>query len=82
MSARALPRHIVVTGPRSTFRYERCPDHGCHVAPDGTASGCGEDACPACGSGGANVEGVVAATCSICGNVWLMAFEPELRATA
>ena len=76
MNEIAFPRHVVVTGHRSTFRFERCADVTCDVAPNGLASRCGRDACPACGSGGTNVtEGRGTATCSICGNAWLARFE-------
>jgi hypothetical protein len=55
---RPAPRHIRVSGPRLTFRYERCERTGCVVTPAGVGSACGEPACLGCGSGGANLTRV------------------------
>ena len=74
----AGPRHVRVSGRLPMFRYERCAA-SCVVLADGSASGCGELACPACGSGGSNLaltatspgdEGRPARASCTCGHVW------------
>ena len=62
MSARIAPlgrdaaRHIKVSGPGQTFRYERCEYPDCVVTQAGVGSLCERTACPSCGSGGANLS--------------------------
>ncbi len=55
---RPAPRHVIVSGPRLTFTYQRCEGGECFVTPAGVGSACGEPACPSCGSGGTNLTSV------------------------
>ena len=73
------PRHIKVTGPGQTFRYESCEYPDCVVTQAGVGSLGERTACPSCGSGGANLTQVEvelgAAPWTIrlhctCGNFW------------
>ena len=63
--------HIKARSDEGGFMLERCEDPGCSVDPGGQAE-CGRLACPACGTGGANLTGVPEGPigCS-CGHVWV-----------
>lgn len=79
-------RHIKVTGPRQTFRYERCEHGDCVVMGDGVGSSCRRPACPSCGSGGANLtalelttpSGAIELRCT-CGTSWIPEATPPVR---
>jgi hypothetical protein len=68
---RAAPRHIKVTGPGQTFRYERCEHADCVVTRKGVGSSCGWPACPSCGSGGANLTEFEFEFQCTCGASWI-----------
>ena len=70
MSGVALA-HIKARYDEGGFMLERCEDPGCSVDGDGHAD-CGRPACPACGTGGANLAGATGGPlrCS-CGHMWV-----------